>query len=513
MLEDILKTISINKLGVEIGGASGSGKTIYEHARNIDNVVFANDTIWSKHTDEYKFYPGKVGKTIINDAVNIDKVLDKTYDFCFASHSLEHIANPIKALKEWLRIIKDNGHIALVLPEKSLCFDWKRKYTTFDRLKEQYDKNKGEDDLSTLPEILLNHDLSKDLPAGTFLQFRKRSQKNFDNRCLHHFVYSPELLKELCNYLKCEFVYTETRGIDIWFIMKKVIPKKQVGYIHICQIKGWQRSFDLIYDKLISSGLYDATDEIRIGIVNQDGKVIPDERLNNSKFNIVYVGRCMEFERPTILHMRKQAEFEVCNYWYLHTKGLRHFDTEREKNILCWIDILLYFNVTKWRDAVLKLKTYDTYSCLLLNAESGGCFPTHYSGNFWWTTSKYIVTLPYKINPDYIAPETYILTGNPKIFNAYSHKYLSNYFVDLKPEEYNTLEVKDNIISNKKEMIYNILPIDLTPPHLKNNRDAIFPLLSKTGKLVETSEPEPESKPEPVVQYKSNHKISLFKRR
>jgi len=222
LLNTIFEEITKDMSGVEIGGPSSTGSDIYKSTRNLDNVVFAKETVWEKHSNNYNFIEGKTGKTIFNDAVNITNVRDATYDFLFASHCLEHIANPLKALKEWLRIIKDDGHIILILPEKSFCFDHKRQISSFSSILSQYEKDVGEDDLSTLQEILANHDLSMDLPAGTFQQFKERSLRNFENRCLHHYVYSPELLKEMCTFLNCEFIYTITEGINIWFIMKKV---------------------------------------------------------------------------------------------------------------------------------------------------------------------------------------------------------------------------------------------------------------------------------------------------
>ena len=101
-----------------------------------------------------------------------------------------------------------------------MCFDHKRNYSKFSTLLTQYEKNVGEDDLSTLPEILLNHDLSMDLPAGDLATFTKRSLDNYYNRCLHHYVYNDELLMDICNYFNCEFIYKETQGLDRWFIMK-----------------------------------------------------------------------------------------------------------------------------------------------------------------------------------------------------------------------------------------------------------------------------------------------------
>lgn len=69
---------------------------------------------------------------------------------------------------------------------------------------------------------LLNHDLSLDPAAGDLGNFRKRSLDNFNNRCLHHYVYNDELLMEICNYFKLKFIYKETQGINRWFIMQKI---------------------------------------------------------------------------------------------------------------------------------------------------------------------------------------------------------------------------------------------------------------------------------------------------
>jgi SAM-dependent methyltransferase len=223
MLSKILSEITNNKLGIEIGGPSShTGNIIYENASSIDNVIFSKDTVWSSHTEDYNYYKNKKGKVIINDAVNISLIQNENYDFCFSSHSLEHIANPLKAINEWLRIIKKDGYIIVIVPEKSVCFDHKRNYSNFSTLLSQYEKNVGEDDLSTLSEILMNHDLNMDPPAGDIKSFTKRSLDNFNNRCLHHYVYNDDLLMEICNYFKCKFIYTETQGLNRWFIIQKI---------------------------------------------------------------------------------------------------------------------------------------------------------------------------------------------------------------------------------------------------------------------------------------------------
>ena len=233
-LEETLVEVTKAKVGIEIGGPSRHvAEHIYKNAEMMDNVIFSSDTVWSKHaTKDYNYYNNKVGKVFINDAVDISGISSNSYDFVFASHSLEHIANPIRALKEWLRVVRDDGYIILILPDKNTCFDHKRDYSKFSTLLSQYEKNVGEDDLSTLPEILEKHDLSKDPPAGNIDQFKKRSLDNYNNRCLHHYVYNEALLKEIAAYLGCQFIYSENEHGNIWFVMKKTAKRSLVSYVY-----------------------------------------------------------------------------------------------------------------------------------------------------------------------------------------------------------------------------------------------------------------------------------------
>ena len=193
---------------------------------------------------------------------------------------------------------------------------------------------------------------------------------------------------------------------------------KIIGYIHICQKKGWVKSLKLLLDSLYKSELYEATKIIRIGIVNDDGHIIDHKILHDNKFKILFMGKSEKYERPTLLHMRQKSGTETAYYWYLHTKGLRHFGTDIENNVIDWIKIMLHCNITYWNLAVNKLNEgYDTYGCNLVHTST---YPYHYSGNFWWTTSKYVHTLSKKIGSAYCDPEFWILTNkNVKTCNIY----------------------------------------------------------------------------------------------
>jgi hypothetical protein len=193
-----------------------------------------------------------------------------------------------------------------------------------------------------------------------------------------------------------------------------------IGYIHICQLGDWKRSFNMLMTRIRESGLYSVATEFRCGVVSPTGTITQDEIFMDPKIKIVCSGYSQEYERPTLLHMRNSAEIDGDNkrYLYLHTKGLRWFGTSKEPFVVDWINLLLYWNVNKWRDALSMLETYDTYGCNYYCKDN--VWPHHYSGNFFWTTPKHLKTLPRYIGPGYNDPEFWLCSNKPKVHNAFT---------------------------------------------------------------------------------------------
>lgn len=201
------------------------------------------------------------------------------------------------------------------------------------------------------------------------------------------------------------------------------------GVIHICQKGDWKRSLQLLINGLYSSDLLDSTEKIDLCVVS-DTEMDTSVFLPKSTYH--FMGPCNLYERPSLLHLKNLAEQDtedVC-YWYLHTKGLRWFGSEREQNILDWIELMLYWNCTLWKNAITTLNSgYDTYGCMYNDEPK-----KHYSGNFWWTKSSYLKKLPSTIGPDYNDPEFWITTASPKSFCAY--KKLINFYHERLPPHY-----------------------------------------------------------------------------
>ena len=197
------------KNGIEIGGPSAIFTPIYAKCSSCDGVNFSADTTWWQkgNTDNYYFSGKKLGSIFIADAVDMSCIHDNVYDFVISSNNLEHIANPIKALKEFMRISKNGGIIVVIVPMKNYTFDHKREYTKFEHMLSDYENDIDERDLTHLPEILELHDLSMDPPAGDIENFRQRSLKNYENRCLHHHVFCEDSLRKIYDYLGLEVIY------------------------------------------------------------------------------------------------------------------------------------------------------------------------------------------------------------------------------------------------------------------------------------------------------------------
>jgi hypothetical protein len=114
---------------------------------------------------------------------------------------LEHTANPILALTEWLRILKVEGTLVMLLPHKDGTFDHRRPVTTLAHLIEDFERGMTEDDLTHMPEILELHDLARDPEAGGFAAFKERSFHNAENRCFHQHVFDTQLAICLIDYM------------------------------------------------------------------------------------------------------------------------------------------------------------------------------------------------------------------------------------------------------------------------------------------------------------------------
>jgi SAM-dependent methyltransferase len=226
----ITKLIS-RRRGIEIGGPTMwlFGRhgllPVYRTIGSLDNVNFSskNSLICSSSPNlegsiqegqTYLFDPSRpLGFQYICEMTELSNIPSATYDFLLSSHTLEHTANPIAALHEWLRILKNNSVIVLVLPHKEGSFDHRRPTTTLGHMKDDFDRGMDEHDLSHLPEFLALMDFSLTPEHGSFDNFKEKCLKNFEYRYLHHHTFTTLSAATLLNYMGVQIVSPARRKI------------------------------------------------------------------------------------------------------------------------------------------------------------------------------------------------------------------------------------------------------------------------------------------------------------
>ena len=90
------------KLAVPATTLDSPGKLpIYSCLSTIDNCNFADETLWKSEAVRY-------AHTFTSEGGHL-KVASGSYDCMIASHCLEHMANPIRTLLEWKRVLGKDG--------------------------------------------------------------------------------------------------------------------------------------------------------------------------------------------------------------------------------------------------------------------------------------------------------------------------------------------------------------------------------------------------------------------
>lgn len=150
----------------------------------------------------------------IADAHNLPKIESGSLDYVCASHVLEHLTNPIKAIKEWARILKRGGIMWLKIPDKRKTFDIKRERTTLDHMIEDFRNDVPVDD----PTHIDDHNKNSSPP---------RDQKH---PYVHSHVWIPEDILQFFDYIKREHAPLEVlmwrensckNTQDFWIVAKK----------------------------------------------------------------------------------------------------------------------------------------------------------------------------------------------------------------------------------------------------------------------------------------------------
>jgi SAM-dependent methyltransferase len=205
--------------GLEVGGPSAIFARdgilpLYPLLRTLDNCDFSRETLWHDATEECTPFPydpdRSPGRLFVSDTTDLGRFVDGSYDVLLSSHVLEHVANPLRALAEWRRVVGPAGHIVVVVPHLEHTIDHQRPVTTLEHLVADFAGSVTEDDQTHVQEFMELTDLRRDPAQLTRDAFERRTLEFSRNRAIHHHVFDTELLVALLDVSGWQLVAVET---------------------------------------------------------------------------------------------------------------------------------------------------------------------------------------------------------------------------------------------------------------------------------------------------------------
>lgn len=149
---------------------------------------------------------------------------DNAFDFVINSHVLEHVANPGKQIEEWLRIVRPDGILYMIVPDKNYCFDRRRKTTPVEHLLTEYADNITEVSIDHYEDYIVNTNGEDSIKRDTSETAIRRAWEDQDS--IHVHTFEPNSLKmlfdELAPKLHFELIYFEAKGLHIHCALKKM---------------------------------------------------------------------------------------------------------------------------------------------------------------------------------------------------------------------------------------------------------------------------------------------------
>lgn len=138
-----------------------------ERAETLQNRFpeLHGETILTPH------YVGDIGKQ------SVIEITHRQFDFIVLSHVLEHVANPIQAVKNVWEGLRENGCLVIAVPDKRFTFDRTRPLTTFNHLLADYFRGVTEADDDHYVELLEHVQPEVFLTKETLLQSLVRARQ------------------------------------------------------------------------------------------------------------------------------------------------------------------------------------------------------------------------------------------------------------------------------------------------------------------------------------------------
>lgn len=271
----LVRGLLSGKSGIEVGGPSRAFRRrfgvlpVYPLVGHLDNCNFAPHTVWEGDVSEGVTFVydrcKPAGRQFIAEVTSLSSISSGRYDFVLSSHTLEHTANPLKALGEMMNVLEGEGSLVLIVPHGEGTFDHRRPITTLAHLVSDASANVAEDDMTHYDEIMKLHDLALDPEAGTPEQFQARSRRNYENRCFHHHVFDLQLVVGMLDHAGMQVLAVETMAPHHIIAVARKIPSghRPDNGVFFSPDAAWRRASVFVSDRSSSARSGAARVEVR----------------------------------------------------------------------------------------------------------------------------------------------------------------------------------------------------------------------------------------------------------
>lgn len=133
-------------------------------------------------------------------------------DYVASSHVLEHVANPVAALKEWYRVLRPGGIIYLIVPNRLATWDHTRPLTSVAHMLEDHAREVTACDATHIDEFVYQSDwarLQPDVPVENHVEAQATLARGMHEAVargeeinIHFHTFEPSNLRALIETLR-----------------------------------------------------------------------------------------------------------------------------------------------------------------------------------------------------------------------------------------------------------------------------------------------------------------------
>lgn len=146
-------------------------------------------------------------------------------DFVYSSHVLEHSPNPVAALYDQLRVVRNDGTVYVIVPNRRRTYDFRRPATAVTKLLRKFEHNDftfAPADASELLWGTTGHAHHQDKTPERLAEIEATPGPH------HYTVFTPasvlELVAAIMPRFNCEMVYFNAEDIHIHVALRKLGP-------------------------------------------------------------------------------------------------------------------------------------------------------------------------------------------------------------------------------------------------------------------------------------------------